>query len=196
MAKPKKKPVKRVKHPPTPRLRRTRKKRVIGVFKDRKVKGKTELRRWQGDNKKGKAPGTVKSVSLILYNKRRKDDKDNLEKFASDIENDRKGFYKQLDTVFYRAKDKKGNTILPFTCVVIVEQRDRRDYRQFHYEAYFMQPPATKDNVFKHTYNTVRNHSEFIRTRIKRMGYTDVKYDFSNFWPWYVPSIRIELLYE
>jgi len=197
MAKRKKKSVR-------PKVKRTKK--VIGVFKDlkvsrkkyrrRKVKGKTQLTRWKKDNKRGFLAGTVKSTSIIIYNPYKKDDEHALEKFAKHIEENKRWFYRELDKIFYRAKDERGRTIPAYTSVVIVEQRDRRDPRQFHYEPYFMKPPATKENVFVHTYNTVRNHGEFIRQRIKKMGYTDVKYDFENFWAWYVPSIRVELLYQ
>lgn len=180
-----------------------RTKKVVGEFsgehkkkwKQRKVKGVTELRRFKTGDRKGK----VKSVSMIIYNKRLKDSMENLDKFADDIQNDDR-FFSKLNKIFYRNKVKQGKKVLsipPFSALVIVEQRDRRDPSNFHYEPYFMQPPATKENVRNHTINTVRNHSEFIRRRIisKRWGFGK-KYDFGNFHPWFVPSIRIELLYE
>ncbi len=186
---------------------KAKKKKVVGEFggevkkkwKRRKVKGKTELRRFKTGAKKGQ----TKSVSIVIENKRKKDSIENLDQFADDIQND-KDFNKKLGSIFYRNKIKKkvGRkwktiTVPPFTCVVIIEQRDRRDRSNFHYEPYFMAPPATKENVRNHTVNTVRNHAEFIRRRIvtKRWGFGK-KYDFGNFHPWFVPSIRIELLYE
>ncbi len=190
-----------------------RKKKLVGItidpvkkkkYKRRKVKGITELRRYKKQHTKA---GQVKSVSMILFNKRRKDDMDSLDKFADDIQNDT-GFFSKLNKIFYRNKIKvkvkrkwKLQSLVPFTAVVIVEQKDRDFPSQFHYEPYFMAPPATKENIRNHTINTIRNHAELVRQKIIargifRQGRNASNYEFSTFKPWYVPSIRIELLYE
>lgn len=167
-------------------------KKVVGEFSSskrkytrRKVKGVTELKRW----KNGVNKGQIKSVSMVIYNTRK-----SLEAFADDIQND-KDFRKKLDRIYYRNREN-GVTRLPYAANVIVEQRNRKNPSEFHYESYFMEPPATKENIRRHTVNTVRNHGEFIRRRLVKLGFTSVKYDFSNFKPWHVPSVRIELLYE
>jgi len=118
-----------------------------------------------------------------------------MDDFADDIQNGG-WFLEKLNTIYYRAKNALGQTILPFSCVVIVEQRHRYKPSEYFYEAYFMKPPATKSNIKNFTVNTVRNHPEAIRRKLNRMGFTDVKYSFENFKPFHVPSIRIELIYE
>ncbi len=187
--------LRRLKKPKSKARRSKKKKILVGIFTDkkkvykvRKPKTKTGTIRYHSGSKKGQ----VRNIYMIIKNERRQHD---LEDFANDVAND-KSFFKKLDSIFYRNKNKAGFTIVPFAASLVVYQQNSENKSDVRIEVYFMQPPATKTNIRNHVINTIRNHGEVIRTKLKSKGYHDIKYDFSNFRPWYVPYVRLELLYQ